>query len=74
MTTVKVPNGKTVTIAGYKGEVPAGKVFHAWNTKADGTGITYRVGKKVAMVESLHLYPIFIDAVETVDSEEAPTE
>ena len=74
MTTIKVPNGKTVTIADYKGEVPEGKAFRAWNTKADGTGITYKVGKKVAMVESLRLYPIFGDAVETVDTEEAPTE
>lgn len=30
--------------------------------------------EKVAMVESLHLYPIFTDAAETVDTEEAPTE
>lgn len=76
MTTVKVPNGKTVTISGYMGEVPAGKVFHAWNTKADGTGITYKAGKKVTMVESLHLYPIFVDAAEAIEdsSEEAPTE
>lgn len=75
MTTIKVPNGKTVTIADYKGEVPEGKQFRAWNTKADGTGITYKVGKKVAMVESLHLYPIFTDAAEPAeDTEEAPTE
>ena len=74
MTTIKVPNGKTVTIADYKGAVPEGKAFRAWNTKADGTGITYKVGKKVAMVESLHLYPMFADVAETVDTEEAPTE
>ncbi len=74
MTTVKVPNGKTVTIAGYKGDVPVGKVFHAWNTKADGTGITYKVGKKVAMVESLRLYPVFIDAAESVEDFEESSE
>lgn len=67
MTTLKVMNGKTVTIAAYKGEVPEGKDFRAWNTKADGTGITYKVGKKVAMVESLHLYPMFGDKAEVIE-------
>lgn len=63
MTTVtEVKNGKTFTIPAYNGEVPAGKVFHAWNTRADGCGAVFKVGKKVKMVESLHLYPIFVDA------------
>lgn len=76
MTSIKVANGKTVTISDYKGTVPEGKVFRVWNTKADGTGITYKVGKKVAMVESLHLYPMFSDKAEVIEdtTEEAPTE
>ncbi len=55
-------HGREIRIPDYNGEIPDGKAFHAWNTRADGTGAVYKVGKKVPLVENLHLYPMFTDA------------
>lgn len=63
MTTVtEYKHGRAIKLPDYNGEVPQGKAFHAWNTRQDGTGAVYKAGKKVLMVENLHLYPMFIDA------------
>ena len=63
MTTVtEYKHGRAVKIPDYNGEIPAGKAFYAWNSREDGTGAVYKAGKKVLMIENLHLYPMFIDA------------
>ena len=36
-------------IGGAQIEAPAGKTFHGWNTKADGTGAVYRPGAKIPL-------------------------
>lgn len=75
MTTVtEYKHGKAVKIPDYNGIIPEGKAFYAWNTRKDGTGAVYKAGKKVLMVENLHLYPMFIDANQNdqiEDTEEA---
>lgn len=63
-------HGRRVKIPAYNGEVPAGKAFHAWNTRADGSGAVYKVGKEVLMVENLHLFPMFVDANANDDVED----
>ena len=63
MTTVtEYKHGRAVKIPDYNGEVPVGKAFYAWNSREDGTGAVYKAGKKVLMIENLHLFPMFIDA------------
>lgn len=75
MTTVtEYKHGRAIKLPDYNGPVPAGKAFYAWNTREDGTGAVYKAGKKVLMVENLHLFPMFIDANkndEIEDTEEA---
>lgn len=55
-------SGATAVIEEYRGEVPEGKVFREWNTREDGTGIAYKPGRQVLMIDSLHLWPMFDDA------------
>lgn len=62
MSVVEFKAGVTAVIEDYRGEVPEGKVFREWNTRADGTGVPYKPGRKVLMADSLHLYPMFDDA------------
>lgn len=64
MTDVKVKVGQYVTIEDYKGEIPEGKAFVAWNTSEDGTGAVFKPGKKVRMVEDMRLYPMWRDVSE----------
>lgn len=40
----------------------SGKVFSHWNTKADGSGDSYRPGAKKAAEDSIDLYAIWADA------------
>ncbi len=58
--------GTKAIIADFKGEVPEGKRFLAWNTRNDGTGVMYYPGKEVLMVDTLDLWPVFVDAVQEV--------
>lgn len=58
--------GTKAIIADFKGEVPEGKRFHAWNTREDGTGIMYYPGTEVLMVDTISLWPVFVDAVQEV--------
>ena len=75
MTTVtEYKHGKTVKIPDYNGQIPEGKAFYAWNSREDGTGAVYKAGKKVLMVENLHLYPMFIDANANDAIEDVPEE
>ncbi len=63
MTTVtEYKHGRAVKIPDYNGIIPDGKAFYAWNTRQDGSGAVYKAGKKVLMIENLHLFPMFIDA------------
>lgn len=56
--------GTEVVIKAYDGPVPEGKAFYAWNTREDGTGAVYKPGKTITMIESLHLWPMWVDAQE----------
>ena len=75
MTTVtEYKHGRAVKIPGYNGIIPEGKAFYAWNTRPDGSGAVYKAGKKVLMIENLHLYPMFIDANANDALEDVPEE
>lgn len=67
MSTSKLRIGTEVVIKEWDGPSPEGKRFLAWNTREDGTGIIYKPGKAVVMVESLHLWPMWTDASEEAD-------
>ncbi|NLM74519.1 MAG: carbohydrate-binding protein, partial [Clostridiaceae bacterium] len=56
-----VMEGETVTVASSEGlTAPSGKVFKEWNTKADGTGISYKPGDVISEFEGdLILYAIW---------------
>lgn len=58
--------GTTAIIADYNREVPEGKKFYAWNTREDGTGVMYYPGTEVLMVDTISLWPVFVDAVQEV--------
>ncbi|NLY21580.1 MAG: hypothetical protein GXZ08_09910 [Tissierellia bacterium] len=50
---------------------PDGKEFDCWNTKADGSGETYEIGKKFTATEDyLDLYAIWKDEIEPVNEYE----
>ena len=66
MTMTKHRIGAEIVIKAYDGPVPDGKAFYAWNTREDGTGAVYKPGKKITMIESLHLYPMWVDAAEEI--------
>jgi hypothetical protein len=44
-------------------QIPSGKVFKEWNTRADGTGLRMLAGANWSVFEDTSIYPIFIDAV-----------
>lgn len=54
--------GDTVVIRDYEGTVPEGKVFVAWNTRPDGTGVMIKPGKVIKISEDMRLYPMWRDA------------
>ena len=54
--------GRLFKFPEFTGEVPEGKAFYAWNTRKDGTGAVYKVGKVISLIEDLHIWPMFIDA------------
>ncbi len=55
-------SGRLFKFPAYTGEVPEGKAFYAWNTREDGTGAIYKVGKVINLIEDLHIWPMFVDA------------
>lgn len=62
MSSDTVRMGETLVIRPCRLTPPEGKEFSHWNTKADGTGISYRPGQRVKMYETRTLYPIWRDA------------
>lgn len=64
MSIVNFRPGSKAIISDYTGEVPEGKVFDSWNTRQDGTGISYKPGREIVIVDSLHLWPMFVDKVQ----------
>lgn len=44
-------------------EIPSGKVFKEWNTRADGYGLRLLAGSNWSVFEDTSIYPIFIDEV-----------
>ena len=53
--------GDMVVIRDFEGTAPEGKVFQCWNTRADGTGVNIKPGKKIKISADMHLYPIWRD-------------
>lgn len=54
--------GRRFKFPEFMGEVPEGKAFYAWNSREDGTGAVYKVGKVIDLIEDLHIWPMFVDA------------
>ena len=55
-----MPNSE-VTVSGNTGElVKKGRIFDGWNTKADGSGETYREGDTFEIVQDTTLYAMWI--------------
>lgn len=52
-----IREGDACTVADGKAlDAPEGMHFKKWNTKADGTGVSYQSGDKITMTESITLY------------------
>lgn len=48
-------------IGGSKATAPIGYYFHSWNTKADGSGMTYYAGDVIKLTADLTLYAIYYE-------------
>lgn len=44
-------------------QIPSGKVFKEWNTRADGSGLRILAGANWSVFENLSIYPIFSNEV-----------
>ena len=44
-------------------QVPSGKVFKEWNTRADGSGLRMLAGSNWSVFENTTIYPIFVNEV-----------
>lgn len=58
--------GTDVTIPANAFTAPSGKIFDKWNTKADGTGISYSAGDALIIQTNMLLYAIWKAKPETV--------
>lgn len=52
-----VPDGASVTLKG-NNDITLAYTVESWNTKADGTGDTYKLGDTYTITQNLTLYPI----------------
>ncbi len=66
MTSKTYLNGKGATVLPCEFTPIAGMEFMGWNTKADGSGITYGQGDVILMEESITLYAQWVNASELI--------
>ena len=67
MKPIKAKMNTRLKVMDYQGQAPEGKRFLAWNTREDGTGGVYRPGQTIVLAGDVRLYPMWGDAVETVE-------